>query len=215
MNRHVTIGIGALGLGLLGAQAQAQTPKDPSGIWLTEDSRARIRVEKCGPGNAQVCGYVVWIKDPLTEQGQPRLDIKNPDMAKRSRSALGLQILLGLQPDKDGRYAGQVYNADEGKNYDVSVWLEQPNEFRIRGCLMGFLCGSQAWKRVTDVAQGQLTGPTSGPGGPRAEPQWAPKPTAATPKPTAAAAKPAAPAPAPGGVTATSSTGSAPGAPRP
>jgi hypothetical protein len=31
------------------------------------------------------------------------------------------------------------------------------------------LCGSQIWKRVTDVEPGQLTGPVNGPNGPRSD----------------------------------------------
>lgn len=210
MNRYIMIGLATLGLGVVGAAAQGPAPKDPSGTWLTQDGRARIRVEKCGAANAQLCGYVVWLKDPLTEQGQPRTDIKNPDATKRNRLALGHQILLGLKPNDEGRFAGQVYNSEEGKNYDVSVWLEQPNEFRIRGCLMGILCGSQAWTRVTDVAQGQLAGPTGGPNGPRPDAPWAKPAAAASAKPAAApSAKPAA-SPA-----TTASTTSAPSAPRP
>jgi uncharacterized protein (DUF2147 family) len=173
-------------LALSAAQGYAQGPKDPSGVWLTKDGEARIRVEKCGPSNGELCGYVVWIKDPLTPEGKPRTDIKNPDPSKRSRLSLGHQIMLGLKPDAEGRYVGQIYNSMEGKNYDVSVWLEGPNEFRVRGCFMSILCGSQAWTKVTDVAQGQLTGPTGGPNGPRPDPQWAKPATAASAKPAPA-----------------------------
>lgn len=167
MKALVTSTLAAIGLLAGQAQAQAPAPKDPSGVWLTKDGRARIRVEKCGPANAEACGYVVWLKDPLTDDGRPRTDIKNPDPSKRGRPAIGLQLMSNLKLDKEGRYAGQIYNAEEGKHYDVSIYLENPNELRIRGCFMGFLCGSQGWSRVTDVAQGQLTGPTGGPNGPK------------------------------------------------
>ncbi len=38
---------------------------------------------------------------------------------------------------------------------------------------MGFLCGSQTWKRVNDVVPGQLTAATGAPNGPRPDPEWA------------------------------------------
>lgn len=177
----------------LASPASAATAVDPSGTWLTEDGRARIRVEKCGPQERNVCGYVVWLKVPLNDKGQPRVDFKNPDAKKQTRPSLGHQLIMGLKPNADSRYEGKIYNSEEGKFYDVTIWTEQPSELSIRGCMLAILCGSQAWKRVNDVLPGQLTGPTNGPGGPRADAEWAPKAqpaAAAGSNGTAAASKP-------------------------
>ena len=181
------------------------SPNDPSGTWLTEDGRARVRVEKCGPQNSHACGYVVWLKVPLNDKGQPRIDFKNPDAKKQSRASLGHQLIMGIKPNADAHYEGKIYNAEDGSFYDVTIWSEQPGELTVRGCMLKFMCMSQAWTKVTDVLPGQLTGPTNGPGGPRSDPEWAPKvqPAAAAPAGSAAttgttggAAKPAAPRPA-------------------
>jgi hypothetical protein len=32
---------------------------DPGGTWLTEDGRARVRIERCGAKLEQVCGFIV------------------------------------------------------------------------------------------------------------------------------------------------------------
>lgn len=158
--------------------AHAASALDPSGTWLTEDGRARIRVEKCGPSEDRLCGYVVWLKSPTTDDGQPRVDLKNPDPSKRGRPSLGHQLLLGLTRNAEGRYEGKVYNSEEGKNYDVSVWSEEPAKLNIRGCLVVVLCGTQTWSRTTDVLPGQLAGATGSPGGPRPDPEWASKASA-------------------------------------
>lgn len=178
-----------------GAALAAPPANDPSGIWLTEDGRARIRVEKCGPQEKNVCGYVVWLKVPLNEQGQPRVDKFNPDAKKATRPSLGHQLIMGLKPNADAHYEGKIYNADNGKSYDVTLWTDAPTELTVRGCMLGILCGSQTWNRVTDVLPGQLTGPTNGAGGPRADAEWAPKAAAGTGS-TAAGAPKAAPKPA-------------------
>ncbi|WP_298967430.1 DUF2147 domain-containing protein [uncultured Methylobacterium sp.] len=185
MNRILAAGLAAFG-SLLSMAAQA-APRDPGGVWLTEDGRARIRIEKC-PGRAdRVCGYVVWLKTPNDDKGQPRVDFRNTDPKKRTRPSLGHQLIMGLKPNAENRHEGQIYNSEDGKNYDVSIWVDEPNELNVRGCLLGFLCGSQTWTRVTDVLPGQLTGPTNGPGGPSADPEWAPKSAPAAPaKPPAA-----------------------------
>ena len=83
-------------------------------------------------------------------------------------------MLLGLKPNAEGRYEGKIYNADNGKSYDVTVWSDQPSALTVKGCMLVF-CASQSWKRVADVVPGQLQGPTDGPGGPRSDPEWTSK----------------------------------------
>lgn len=132
--------------------AVAAPAKDPSGTWLTEDGRAKIRIDRCGPGAAQVCGKVVWLKVPTTEAGIPRTDIKNPDPKKRTRPVLGLPLIEGLKPDED-KFSGEIYNIEEGKTYQVSLERESGSELSVSGCLLRVLCGSQTWSRVPDVNQ--------------------------------------------------------------
>ncbi|MBK3426624.1 DUF2147 domain-containing protein, partial [Methylobacterium ajmalii] len=182
MKKVLTGALVALGLSSAGALA---SPKDPSGTWLTEDGRARIRIEKCPSRTDRVCGYAVWLKTPNDDKGQPRVDFKNVDAKKRGRPALGHQLIMGLKPNADNRYEGQIYNADDGKLYDVTIWTEEAGELNVRGCLMGFLCGSQTWTRANDTAAGQLTAATGAPNGPRPDPEWAAAPKAAGPAPAA------------------------------
>ncbi|MET0257600.1 MAG: DUF2147 domain-containing protein [Methylobacterium sp.] len=152
---------------------------DPVGTWLTEDGRARVRTEFCGTDKRHLCGYVVWGSKPLDETGKPKRDQYNPDPRRQARLQLGHQMILGLTPNADGRYAGKIYNADNGKSYDVTIWSETAAELSVRGCLLAILCGTQAWTRVTDVLPGQLPGATDAAGGPRSDPEWAAKPAAA------------------------------------
>ncbi|MBD8908830.1 DUF2147 domain-containing protein [Methylorubrum zatmanii] len=199
-------------LGTLSA-ASAAAPRDPTGTWLTQDGKARIRVEKCGPQEKNLCGYAVWLKTPLNDEGKPRVDFRNPDPKKRARASLGHQLILGLKLNEDAHYEGKIYNAEDGKFYDVTIWSDGPEELTVKGCLIAFLCQSQTWTRVNDTAPGQLTGPTNGANGPRADAEWAPKPAAGAAaglpgatgsassaqaaKPAAKPAAPKPPAPAP------------------
>jgi uncharacterized protein (DUF2147 family) len=132
--------------------AAADTAKDPSGTWLTGDGRAKIRIDRCGPGQKLVCGKVVWLKVPTFENGAPRTDLKNPDPKKRTRPVIGLQLIDGLKPD-DEKYTGELYNIEEGKIYTVSLERESEAELSVSGCMLKVLCGSQTWTRVPDVNQ--------------------------------------------------------------
>jgi uncharacterized protein (DUF2147 family) len=134
------------------AGAHAETPKDPSGTWLTGDGRAKIQIDRCGTNASLVCGKVVWLKVPTTDGGTPRTDVKNPDPKKRARPVIGLTLIDGLRPD-DGKFSGQIYNVEEGKTYEVSVERESETELSVSGCLLKVLCGSQTWTRVPGVNQ--------------------------------------------------------------
>lgn len=185
--------LAVLTLAALTGTGRAATPADPSGTYLVEDGRARVRLEKCGTSNDRLCGYVVWLKVPLNDKGEPRVDFRNPDPKKQARASLGHQLILGLRPNADDHYEGKIYNSEDGKSYDVTVWTDAPGELTVRGCLIAFLCKSQTWNKVGDLAAGQLSGPTNGPGGPRTDPDYVgPKPVAAPRTSAKAAPKPAA-----------------------
>ncbi|MBE7198840.1 MAG: DUF2147 domain-containing protein [Parafilimonas terrae] len=182
--------LAVLALTALAGAAHAATPADPSGTYLTEDGRARVRLEKCGTAGDRLCGYVVWLKVPLNDKGEPRIDFKNPDPKKQTRPSLGHQLIMGLKPNADAHYEGKIYNSEDGKSYDVTIWTDAPGELTVRGCLIAFLCKSQTWTKVTDLAPGQLPGPTNGPNGPHSDPEYATASAGAKPA-AKAAAKPA------------------------
>ena len=180
-------------LALAGSAALA-APKDPSGTYLTEDGRARVRVEKCGPQLTNMCGYVVWMKLPTTETGEAKTDKRNPDKAKNARLLLGHQLMMGLAPYKDESYTGKIYNNEDGKSYDVTIYPDK-TDLKVKGCLIAFLCKTQTWTRAEDEGlPGQLLGGTNTPTGPQADLEWKtilPDSGGAGSKPAAAGAKPA------------------------
>jgi uncharacterized protein (DUF2147 family) len=155
-----------------GHSGAAATPADPSGTWLVEDGRARIRLERCGPARDRICGYIVWMKNPADERGEPYRDSQNPDPDKRARALLGHQLVMGLQATPDGWFAGDIYNAEDGKFYSVSLWRESSDRLKLKGCLMKLLCQTQTWQQTVDVQPGQLVGLTSDLNGPRADKEW-------------------------------------------
>ncbi|MCW6507929.1 DUF2147 domain-containing protein [Lichenifustis flavocetrariae] len=174
----------SVGLLVAPGLGHAAPASDPSGTWLTEDGRGRIRVEHCASKPDHICGYVVWMKEPNGPDGKLKKDQSNPDQTKQSRVLLGHQLILGLKENDEGHFKGQIYDADNGKKYDITMWRQAEDELRIKGCMLAILCGSQTWTPATDVLSGQLTAATGTPGGPRPDPEWAPEgkhPAAAKP----------------------------------
>jgi uncharacterized protein (DUF2147 family) len=129
---------------LLGGLAPAQAG-DPSGLWLTKDRDAKIRVGSCGGG---MCGTIVWLAQPIDPAtGRPQTDKANPDPSRRNRPLVGVSILLGMRPTGGDKWSGHIYNADDGKTYDGSITLVSPGTLRIEGCL-GIFCQSENWTRT-------------------------------------------------------------------
>jgi len=123
----------------LAASAATAHAADPTGLWLTADQSAKIRVEKCPDG---YWGSIDWEKVPGT-------DAKNPDPAKRGRPLLGTPILMGMKPSEPNKWDGKVYNPKEGNTWNVSIILEDPNRLKLQGCMLVF-CGGETWTRVAD-----------------------------------------------------------------
>ena len=165
----------------------AASPADPSGTWLTEDGRARVRIERCGVKLEQICGYIVWMKDSTDANGQPLRDQNNPDLAKRARPLLGHQLILGLKPGADGRFEGQIYNAENGKSYEISLRREA-TDLKVKGCMLSVFCATQTWTQTMNALPGQLIGMTGDLTGPKADKEWAQAAEAKSPT-TAKAAK--------------------------
>ncbi len=132
------------------AEAQGQTSLLPMaqqaiGVWADENGDSNIRIAPCG--NA-LCGKVVWLKDPNDKSGRPKTDDQNPDERLRSRTLLGLKIIAGLKFDENNAsLRGKVYNADNGKVYDLYL-KPSGKTMHVEGCLLRVLCDTQIWTRV-------------------------------------------------------------------
>ena len=132
----------ALALSALLITATAAATAELQGTWMSGDTH--VRMSPCG--NA-MCGKIVWLRRPLDESGKPRNDTLNPDASKRKRPMMGLQV-ASLRPDKSGTWSGTVYNADEGKSFNVSVKVDNEKQATIKGCVLGVVCKNVAWTRV-------------------------------------------------------------------
>ncbi len=87
----------------------------PVGHGLTQDGKARIRVEKCGPQEKNLCGYAVWLKVPNNDEGNAagRFPQSRPEEARPPLARPPAHPRLKL--NEDARYEGKIYNAEDGK----------------------------------------------------------------------------------------------------
>ena len=119
---------------------------DPTGVWLSADGRAKVRVTNC---QGALCGTVVWLVEPIDPQTQrPRTDKLNPDINKRGRPMLGLQVVEGLRPLSANEWSGRIYNADEGHSYNVNLTLINSTRAELKGCILEVICKVETWTRA-------------------------------------------------------------------
>ena len=120
---------------------------DPLGTWLTGDKKGKVRIVNCG---GAICGSLVWIDEPLDpETKKPKIDKRNADASKQSRTLLGIPIVLNMKPSSTPQsWEGDVYNAEDGKTYSGSFTLTGANSAQLKGCVLGgLICKAQTWTR--------------------------------------------------------------------
>jgi uncharacterized protein (DUF2147 family) len=154
----------ALGLLSLPAFAQeadpatARVPAPIEGTWRTLTG-TEINVQPCGSDYCGTFSYIVVPpgKDSEVCLGMAKtdfatliLDYKNPNQSLQTRSLLGLQA-VSIKPTKDpNAYTANIYNAEEGKAYDVLLWT-RGNTLTLGGGCLGSMCAvTQDWPRVPD-----------------------------------------------------------------
>ena len=121
------------------AQTQQASRTSPVGEWLVEDGEGQIRIEECG---ANLCGYVTAAKNPNDK------DRKNPDPSLRSRSVIGMPVLIDMKP-AGNRWKGNIYNVKDGGTYSANISMKGEDKLRVEGCAFGgMICGGQSWSRV-------------------------------------------------------------------
>ncbi len=135
------------GLALALGFAQAARAAEPGGEWLVADKTAQIRIADC---DGTLWGFVSWEADP-------GVDARNPDPKMRTRPTRGMPILLGMKPTGPGRWDGAIYNSQNGKTYSGGVSMTGNDGLRVRGCILGFLCGGETWTRGDPARPGALT----------------------------------------------------------
>ena len=117
------------------------------GTWVTGSGKGHVEIYKQGD---QYFGKLVWIKEPMTEQGTPKLDKNNPDAKLRNQPLMGLVNLRNFKYGGDNEWEdGRVYDPEKGKDYSCQMTLTDPNTLEVRGYIGISLIGrTDIWKRV-------------------------------------------------------------------
>lgn len=123
------------------------------GYWLTQDGDSQVRIFKAT--NGKYYGVIEWLKDPLNDQGEPKVDDKNPDASLHTRPVLGLQLLKDFvyNGDKKEWAGGTIYDPKSGKTYDAFMKLDSNDVMKLKGFVLGmrFLGREATWTRDKEL----------------------------------------------------------------
>ncbi|MDB5121668.1 MAG: hypothetical protein JWN56_2886 [Sphingobacteriales bacterium] len=125
----------------------AQSKDNILGKWISEHGSGKIEIFKEGE---EFAGKLIWLKEPLNEEGKPKTDVHNPTEDLRSRPVMDLEILKNFTYKGDGEYTdGTVYDPKSGKTYNCKMTLKSKDKLEIRGFMGISLIGkSETWTRV-------------------------------------------------------------------
>lgn len=118
----------------LGAGLATSASADPIlGTWKTEvDDGAFAHVEMA-PCGSKFCGKITRT---FTDDGE----VQSPQ--------IGRTIVIDMENNGGGAYAGQVFRPSNGKTYIGKMNLSG-NSLDLRGCVAGgLLCAKQTWSRI-------------------------------------------------------------------
>ena len=132
----------ALGAMVLSGTARAADPMDPRGLWLRQEGGVQFSFYDCGAG--LLCAKVVAADNP------------------EDRAGVGTVILRGAKKVAANEWRGTLFNSEDGKSYDGRISVKSKGaELSVQGCLMGFLCGGETWKRLPSPAHAAAAGKTA------------------------------------------------------
>ena len=110
-----------------------------------ESSKVRVYKNADGTYTAQI----FWVKNRLDENGNVRLDEKNPDKSLRNVECDKVILMDGLvyNPDKQKWADAKVYDPTRGFRANVQCEFMENGTLRVKGSLLGF-SQSIYWKKI-------------------------------------------------------------------
>ena len=137
------------------------------GNWQPSNGRSVISIYKGVAANGEnpdkYYGKIVWLIEPINEEGEPRKDINNPEKELRSRTIKGLVNLKDLEftGDKKNRdwENGSIYDPNNGSTYSFKAEIPRNSDNLLegRGYIGVSLFGrTDTWKRLTQKELSQL-----------------------------------------------------------
>lgn len=123
---------------------------DVVGKWRTANGRGIIEIYKSKKGTFE--GKVLSGEPRKDKNGNPiKTDVNNPDPTKRNNPTIGMVILTNFIFEDNEWVDGNVYNPEDGKDYNCKIWLDDVNNLNLRGYVgISILGRTEKWTRAKE-----------------------------------------------------------------
>lgn len=102
------------------------------GNWLNEEKTAKVQIFQ--GTDKKYYGKIVWLQNPLDDQGKPKTDKNNPNTKLRNTPLMELLMLKSFNKINDQTYEdGTIYDPKNGKTYSAIITVKGNNQLAIRG----------------------------------------------------------------------------------
>lgn len=114
------------------ASANAKVPLE--GRW--KNGHMEIVIAPCG---SALCGTVV------------KASAQQQERAERGSGTelIGARLITDIRPAGTNSYRANVYVASRDMNTSGTIKQTGPNRLNVRGCVLGFICKSSNWDRIS------------------------------------------------------------------
>lgn len=126
-----------LSLLLAAAAPRAAPAPDASinGLWWNSDASVAVDVQPCG---AFLCGTVTHA------ERRAELDARKGGYDHM----VGLRVMHGFEHVGVGRWKGTVLIPERKMSVRSTVTRLDAGHIKVEGCILGFLCSHEIWRRV-------------------------------------------------------------------
>ena len=125
--------------------------KEILGVWLTQEKTAKVEIVQ---ENGKFEGKIIWLKEPLDENGKAKTDHNNPEEKLQSTPLIGLSLLKDFKFDskKNLWKSGKIYDPENGKTYKCKITMnDEGNVLNVRGFIGVSLLGrTTEWTKAID-----------------------------------------------------------------
>ena len=124
------------------------------GTWLTGSKKAHVEIFE---DKDQYFGKIVWLRNPLNDEGRPKIDKKNPEESLQKRPLLGMLNLTNFDFENGAYAGGKIYDPETGKTYSCHMRLKDPDNLDVRGYIgISRIGRTDVWFRVKEAGGGGL-----------------------------------------------------------
>ena len=114
------------------------------GLWLAGEGKTKVKIMETSSGAYE--GKVIWLKDSVDRNGNPRVDRKNPDANLRDRPIVGISILEEIVFE-DGAWNAMIYAPKRGRRLPCKLTIDELDQLNIEVSVMG-MTRNQVWTKA-------------------------------------------------------------------